>query len=253
VRLRHALISAGESKRLKLQGLKPERLEVIAGGVAILSAVFESLGITEMRPARGALRLGVLYDLLGRREDRDLRVSSAEQLQERFAVDHDQAHRVARLALNFYQTLDPHALEEQIKRLNWAAQWHEVGFTISHSDYHKHGAYLVQHSELPGFSRSDQERIAELVLAQRGNLKKVAALLSQRETATKFLALRLAVIFAHARRRLDLPNWRLAFGRTIEFALDADWLSRHPLTHYLLEEEAKHWERVGVPFAVRSL
>ena len=121
------------------------------------------------------------------------------------------------------------------------------GFAISHNDYHKHAAYLIQHSDIAGFSTSDQERVATLVLAQRGNLKKVQSALEDHEIAATILSLRLAVILAHARRAVELPAWSFKFGKTIELALASEWLSRHPLTQYLLEEEAAHWDKSGRP------
>jgi exopolyphosphatase/guanosine-5'-triphosphate,3'-diphosphate pyrophosphatase len=222
--------------------------------VAVLAAVFETFGLTRMRTARGALRVGVLYDLLGRRESRDLRETSVERMQARFGVDRAQAQRVGALAAQFYDALAPKADDELRKRLAWAAALHECGFAISHNDYHKHGAYLVQHSDLAGFSTTDQERIATLILGQRGNLKKVSATLEDPERAGKILALRLAVIFCHARRAIEPPRWTLRASRSaIELGVDADWLARHPLTQHLLEEEAAQWNKVGIRFALRAL
>jgi exopolyphosphatase/guanosine-5'-triphosphate,3'-diphosphate pyrophosphatase len=251
-RVRAAVLEAGEIGRIKLAGMKPDRQSVMPGGLSVLAAVFETLGITEMRPARGGLRVGVLYDLLGRREQKDVRHATVERVMNRFAVDRDQAGRVRELALALHEALEPHAPEEAKNRLHWAALLHEVGFAISHSDYHKHSAYLVQNADLAGFSTTDQERIATLVLAQRGNLKKVADALSDRERAAKILALRLAVILAHARRPVRLPHLSLWFGNSIEFSIDGDWLADHPLTQHLLEEEAGLWERAGVGFSLRT-
>lgn len=253
LRLRQGLIAAGEIRRIRFAGMKPERQEVLAGGVAVLSAVFDTLGIDAMQPARGALRVGVLYDLLGRRESRDLRDATVERLQERFGVDRDQAARVSAIAANLFDALRPRGDAETRKRLLWAAALHELGFAISHNDYHKHGGYLVQHSDLAGFSTNDQERIALLILGQRGNLKKLGAALDDPDRAAKILALRLAVIFCHARRPVELPRWSLRAGRGgFELALDAAWLGRHPLTEHLLEEEAACWERVGRSFELRT-
>jgi exopolyphosphatase/guanosine-5'-triphosphate,3'-diphosphate pyrophosphatase len=252
--LRYALIEFGEVKRIRLEGLKADRQDVIAGGVAVLSAVFDTLGLTAMSTARGALRVGVLYDLLGRREHRDLRAATVERLQARFGVDRAQAARVGRQALQLFEALKPAADEELVKRLGWAAALHEVGFAISHNDYHKHGAYLVQHSDLAGFSTSDQQRIAELIVGQRGNLRKVAAVLEDPLRTAKILALRLAVIVCHARRDVQLPRWSLRSTRgTIDLALERNWLDQHPLTAHLLEEEAGQWERIGVRFVLKPL
>jgi exopolyphosphatase/guanosine-5'-triphosphate,3'-diphosphate pyrophosphatase len=253
LKLRHALLDAGEIRRIKLAGMKSDRQEVLAGGVAVLSAVFETLGIDEMRPARGALRVGVLYDLLGRREQHDLRDATVERMLDRFGVDRAQSQRVAATALHLYSELVAVAREEMIKRLGWAALLHEVGFAISHGDYHKHSAYLVQHADMAGFSTSDQEHIAQLVLGQRGNLRKVYTVLEDRERLDKILVLRLAVILNHARRNIELPRLAMKFGRGIELAIDGDWLARHPLTQFLLEEEAAHWTRVGIAYNVKAL
>ena len=252
--LRQLLIEYGEIRKLKLPGIKPERAQVLAGGIAVLSAVFDTLGITELVPARGGLRLGLLYDLLGRRERRDLRDASVGRLQKRFDVDRAQAQQVARIARELHDALHPQAGEEEIKRLAWAAALHEVGFAISHNDHHKHGAYLVSNADLAGFSTSDQRRIATLILAQRGNLRKVAEALADPARASKILALRLAVIVCHARRPVRLPGWMLRAARAgFELRLDGEWLARHPLTQFLLEEEATQWEKVGLRLSVKPL
>ncbi|MGZ8994649.1 MAG: hypothetical protein ACXW16_11595 [Burkholderiaceae bacterium] len=213
--------------------------------------MFDSLEIEEMRPARGALRVGVLYDLLGRRERKDLRDSTVARMQARFGVDRAQAQRVCSLAAQVHAALNTTASVVMENRMRWAALLHEVGFAISHNDYHKHSAYLIQHSDIAGFSTSDQERVATLVLAQRGNLRKVQQALADHQSAASILSLRLAVILAHARRAVELPEWSLKFGKTIELAFASDWLTRHPLTQYLLEEEATQWERVGIAFTLR--
>jgi exopolyphosphatase / guanosine-5'-triphosphate,3'-diphosphate pyrophosphatase len=253
-KIRQGLLSSGEIKRIKLAGLKADRQDLIAGGTAVLIAIFETFGITEMRAARGALRVGLLYDLLGRRESRDLRDASVDRLQTRFAVDRAQAQRVERIAQHLFASLQPSAAEADAKLLSWACALHEVGFAISHNDYHKHGAYLVAHADVAGFSNLDQERLAELVLGQRGNLKKSAAALADPVRAAKILALRLAVILCHARRPVDVP--RLALQRTrhaVEVSIDREWLGAHPLTQYLVEEEAAQWERMNERVVLRPL
>ena len=252
--LRQLLIEFGDIRKLKLPGIKPDRAQVLPGGIAVLCAVFDTLGITELAPARGGLRLGLLYDLLGRRERRDLRDATVARLQRRFAVDRAQAQQVGRIARELHDALDPHAGEEAVKRLAWAAALHEVGFAISHNDHHKHGAYLVGNADLAGFSNSDQKHIATLILAQRGNLRKVAEALQDPSRAAKILALRLAVIVCHARRPVQLPKWTLRASRSgYELRLDGDWLRHHPLTQFLLEEEAAQWEKAGPRLAVKPL
>lgn len=254
LKLRQTLLDFGEIKRIRFAGMKPERQEVLAGGVAALTAVFDTLGMTELQLGRGGLRTGLIYDLLGRREQHDVRDATVERLQARFGVDRAQAAQVARIALQLFDALEPRADEETGKRLAWAAALHEVGFAISHNDYHKHGAYLVQHGDLAGFSTTDQERIAALILGQRGNLKKVIGALVDESRTAKTVALRLAVILCHARREVQLPKWTLRTGKSwVEFGLDAAWLSRHPLTQHLLDEEADQWNKAGIRFTLKAL
>jgi len=251
-RVRSAVLDAGEIGKIKLAGMKPERQPVIPGGLAVLAAVFETLGVSAMRPARGGLRVGVLYDLLGRHEHKDVRHATVARVMKRFSVDREQAERVRALAVALYAAVEPRASEEMTNRLHWAAMLHEVGFAISHGDYHKHSAYLVLNADLPGFSTSDQANISTLVLAQRGNLKKIGDALEDRARAAKILALRLAVILAHARRSVELPRLSLRFANAIEFEVDGAWLVEHPLTQYLLDEEAAHWDRAGVRFVLKT-
>jgi exopolyphosphatase/guanosine-5'-triphosphate,3'-diphosphate pyrophosphatase len=252
-RLRQALLAAGDVRRVRFDGIKQERAAVLAGGLTVLTAIFETFGLHELRAAKGGLRLGVLYDLLGRRESHDIRDATADRWQLRFGVDRSQAERVAQAALKLFRAVLPSAGEESIKRLLIAAQLHEVGAAVSHGDYHKHSAYLIEHGDLPGFSTSDQKNIAELVLGQRGNLRKVSAMLEEPERSAALLALRLAVILHHARRDVVFERWTLRFNRSIDLGLEGSWLDQHPLTRHLLEEEADQWQRVGVRFTIREL
>jgi exopolyphosphatase / guanosine-5'-triphosphate,3'-diphosphate pyrophosphatase len=252
-RLRQNLLSAGDVRRVRFDGIKQERAAVLAGGLAVLLALFETFGLQELRAAKGGLRLGVLYDLLGRRESHDIRDATVDRWQLRFGVDRAQSERVAQTAISLFRAVAPSADSEAVKRVLIAAQLHEVGTAVSHGDYHKHSAYLIEHGDLPGFSTSDQKSIAELVLGQRGNLKKVSSLLEEPERAAALLALRLAVILNHARRDVAFERWTLRFARSIDFGLERDWLDQHPLSRHLLEEEAEQWQRIGVRFSIREL
>lgn len=253
--LRKELVEAGDIRKLNFPGLKEDRREVIAGGLAVLSAVFETFNIKEMRPASGALRVGLLYDMLGRQEQRDTRDSTVTALIKRSSIDKQQAARVAALADKFFVALNPDQSKSHDcrKLLQWAAMLHETGRMISPSGYHKHSQYILMNSDLPGFSRYDQTQMSTLVLGQRGNLKKVESALADPAFVHMLIALRLAVIFAHARRTLRLPEIRLeqdthAKKPSFRLWVEPQWLSRHPLTGYLLEQESLVWSRVGMEF-----
>ena len=257
--MRKELVEAGDIRKINFPGLKEDRREVIAGGLAVLSAVFDTFKIKEMRPASGALRVGLLYDMLGRQEQRDTRDSTVTALIKRSSIDKQQAARVAALADKFFVALNPddQQTHDCRKLLQWASMLHETGRVISPSGYHKHSQYILMNSDLPGFSRYDQTQMSTLVLGQRGNLKKVESALQDPTFVNMLLSLRLAVIFAHARRTLRLPEIKLervAHTRKTAFRLwvDPQWLSRHPLTGYLLEQESLVWARVGMEFTLQN-
>ncbi|HRK55924.1 MAG TPA: Ppx/GppA phosphatase family protein [Burkholderiaceae bacterium] len=260
LKLQQQLISAGNIQRIELAGLTPDRQEVIAGGVAVLTAIFKTLGLHELHPARGALRIGVLHNLLGRKENRDIRDATVDRLLVRFGADRAQAQQVAQLAQAFFQALRPaHQAQRETdatagRALDWAALVHELGLAISHHEPQRHGAYLIENADLAGFSMTEQSHLAALVLGQRGPLRLVHSLTNHPDGSDQLLALRLAVIFAHARRPVSLPNWRLANSRgSIDLSIEANWLAKHPLTDHLLAEEIEHWAKEGVRMRVHRL
>jgi exopolyphosphatase/guanosine-5'-triphosphate,3'-diphosphate pyrophosphatase len=250
--LREQCERAGHIDKLRIEGLKEDRRPVLAGGLAVMLGMFEALGLQEMEAARGALRHGVMFDLLGReRIETDMRNGTVRRLQQRFASDQVHSQRVQDLALSLYRRLVPMSVEpllvEAERELGWAALLHELGMCISHSDYHRHGAYLVEHADAPGFSESQQARLAALVLGHRGGLKKLEPWLADARFVEQLMALRLAVILVHARRKLPNGVFTLTRGeKTVHLALDPDWAASHPQTLYLLSEEAGAWKRAGV-------
>lgn len=245
-KLRRMLLEMHDAKSVRFEGLKEDRREVIAGGLAVLIACYRTLGIESMRPASGALRIGLLHDLWGRVEHRDTRDITIAEIARAGRVDAEQAKNVTDTALAFFRVLRPEAPQEESKLLSWAATLHEVGMTINTSRYHRHGEYIVRNTDMPGFSRHDQDVMAKLILAQRGNLKKMQSDLDGSVSADAVLALRLAVIFMHARTTPSLPVF--AFERndsTLRLRMDPVWLNAHPLTDHLLQEESAYWSRIG--------
>lgn len=247
--IRAMLIEAREVKRLKLRGLSADRAPVIAGGFAILAAVFRELGVTRMEAANGALREGILYDLLGRFHHHDTRELTVEEFQRRYHADRRQAERVARTAARLLADVAAHFhLEpEAAKHLEWAARLHEIGISIAHSGYHRHSAYILGNADMPGFSRKDQERLALLVRAHRGALTKVAPLVGAPEDWLLIGVLRLAVLFNRSRSDLPLPPLALEWdNQSFRLRLNARWLSDNPLTEMLLHQEQAEWRSVGM-------
>ena len=248
-------LEAGSMQRLELLSLKEERRAVLGGGLAILHTLATQFGIEALRPARGALRQGVIFDLderlsasLHTREDaHDMRDESVRHLQERFHVDPAQARRVQAAARALHDRLDPKADEDARRELDWAAALHELGMMVSHHDHHRHSAYLLAHVDAAGFSQSQQRRLGLLVLGQRGGLRKIEEALADPVLRWQVLALRLAVLLCHARSAPEPDALELKrSGGTATLTLRADWAQEHPRSLYLLQEEKALWDRSGV-------
>jgi hypothetical protein len=176
----------------------------------------------------------------------DVRDSSVRELQQRFGVDEAQAARVTSVAETLYQSVQPDANREARRELGWACSLHEIGMMVSHHDHHRHSAYMLGHVDAAGFSQSQQRRLAELVLAQRGGLRKVEASLMQQDFAWQALCLRLAIIKCHARGEIDRHAIALRrSGNMAELSWQPGWAESHPRTLFLLNEEAAAWQRGG--------
>ena len=243
-RLRKRMIAARHIARVSLRALKMERAPVLAGGLAIMTVAVDELGIERVDPVGGALRLGVLYDLLGRTIDADVRGLTVERFVDRYAVDRAHAARVAALAIALYRRALPND-PEGAQLIEWAARLHEIGMSVSHIGFHKHGAYILQHGDMPGFSAGEQSSLAWLVFGCRGGLDKMQPGLGDPTRRAQLLALRLAVLFHHARAAIKLPRIQLKVARRIALGVSARWLAAHPLTAYLLAKERAQWAELG--------
>jgi exopolyphosphatase/guanosine-5'-triphosphate,3'-diphosphate pyrophosphatase len=191
----------------------------------------------------------VLYDLLGRRGQRDMRQSTVERFIERYRIDRAHAVRVATMAKALYERAVAKPLAETAQRIEWAGLLHEVGYTVSHLGFHKHGAYILEHADMPGFSSQEQHALALLVLGCRGGLSKMAPLLVDVDARAQLVALRLAVLFHHARGPIDTPRIVLKVDKTIRCAVAAQWMKAHPLSAHLLGKERDEWRALGYPWS----
>ena len=253
--LRERLLAARHADRVRLEGLREDRKPVIAGGLSVVLALFDLLGITHMQAAEGALRQGVLYDLLDRDHGgNDQRSLTVERLALRFGVDLQQAQRVEQASHHFSRQLaHGHRQAEKVRRqreLAWAAHLHEIGCMISHSDYHKHGAYVLDHSDASGFTQSELHRLSLLVLGHRGKLRKLEAAFEDEDLIDQLLCLRLAVILCHARREPQLKGLQLRKQpEAFLLQLPRDWPGHFPQSAHLLREEMTAW--LKMPRALR--
>lgn len=253
-KLCNLLIKAGSAEALDLPGVKGDRLPVFPGGVAIMSAIFEELNIEKMSYADGALRLGVLYDLLGRFHHHDMRDSTVAQFRRRYQVEGDQVERVEATALSaLTQLFDGVPGEADVQFLSWACRLHEIGISVAHNAYHKHGAYILTYADMPGFSKKDQARLAMVVLGHRGKLEKLGAIPAVDSAWDLIFCLRLAVLLHRTRDDRAIPAWRAsrgANGYVIE--VPADWLAANPWTAAAFGEEASVWKQLGRDYILHS-
>ncbi|AYQ29294.1 MULTISPECIES: exopolyphosphatase [unclassified Polaromonas] len=255
------LLKAQSADRLKLDGMKDDRRAVIGGGVSVLRAVFDLLDITQMEAAQGALRHGVLYDLVDREQDlTDLRSTTVQRLASKFNADSAQAQRVSKVAKQLFVMVCagmPAAESARFQRkLEWAAELHEIGSQISHSDYHKHGAYILDNADAPGFALPELHRLSLLVLGHRGKLRKLEVNFEDRVFIQQLLCLRLAVILCHARRDPDLKGLQLESGaepgRLFVLNCRAGWAQAFPQSAHLLQEEVLAWQKTPWTLVVPS-
>jgi exopolyphosphatase / guanosine-5'-triphosphate,3'-diphosphate pyrophosphatase len=256
LKLKDTLIDAGQVTRLELAALKSSRAPVLPGGLAILLGLMQELNVAQIEPAEGALRLGVLYDMLQRADTpstSDPRTISVTRLQRRYDVDAEQARRVDALAQTFWSQIKHQDDQEATlpdAQLAWAASVHEIGMAIAHEDYHRHSAYVIEHADLYGFSEQERSILALMVLGHTGSLKKIVRDGMAPLTVARLMCLRLAALFCHGRVE-QTPDASLAM-RNQSFTLNvaSSWLQQRPLTALLLEEEAVRWSKFGVDFSL---
>lgn len=259
-RLRDRLIETGHTTGFGLPTLSSEREPVFAGGVAVLDACFTALELESMQVSPYALREGLLYDLLGRLEHTDPRDNSIRAMANRYGVDTAQAERARDIALAaFEQVAEAWKLRRGHRDLlEWACRIHEAGLAVAHSDYQRHTAYLLEHSDLPGFTRQEQQFMAMLAGHHRRRLRAdcMERLPARLQPACRHLLvlLRLAVVLCRARSDRDLPDFSLEAGENaLLMRLPEGWMESHPLTAEGLDRERSEFARIGIAFSLAAM
>ena len=256
--VKRKVFKLGDAEKLDIDGIKPDRRQIFPAGLAIAEAIFDALDLQRMTHSEGALREGVLYDLLGRHQHEDVRERTLGSLMERYHVDQKQAARVETKAL---QALEKVAvawgLEEESHSdlLQWAARVHEIGLDIAHYHYHKHGAYLIEHSDLAGFSRQDQLMLALLVRGHRRNIPR-DRFAEFGDEGVKLLRLcillRFAILVHHIRGTQEMPRVQLQAGpNSLDLTFPDGWLEANPLTQADFDQEAEWLARIGFTLTAR--
>ncbi len=252
------LAEAEHVRFLTLKAVTEERRPVFPGGVVILSEIVAALGIQQMRFAEGALRDGLLYDMVGRMTRADARERTVSSMQRRYHVDPEQAERVETTALQFLsQVRSAWGLVDPLAELSlrWAARLHEIGLDVAHNGYHRHGAYLLDNADLPGFSHEEQHLIARLVGNHRRKLtlEHLADLIPPWDRLALYLIvlLRLSVLLHRGRSPAALQTIELiARPRSLDVRFAHHWLREHPLTAADLQQEIDHLRPQGLRLRV---
>ncbi len=253
--LQERLLSAQTADRLRLAGMKDDRKPIIGGGLSILRALFDLLGIVQIRQTTGGLRHGLIMDMLGQEQQQhDLRTHSVTRLAAKFGADPVHGQRVGRVARHLLAQLGastpawtPEALAKAREKLGWAGQLHEIGSQISHSDYHKHSAYILDNTDVMGFALTELHRLGLLVLGHRGKLRKLDIDFADDAFIGQLLVLRLAVVLCHARRDPELSGLELQRdGRSVNrflLSYPRAWAQAYPQSAHLLHEESLAWQK----------
>jgi exopolyphosphatase/guanosine-5'-triphosphate,3'-diphosphate pyrophosphatase len=252
-KLAERVIAAGHVDELDLPDVDAERAPVFPAGLAVLLEIVENLGVTHVRVADGAMREGLLYDLVGRFTDEDARVRSVRAMENRYHVDSQQAARVEATTVALLQQVESvWGLEDPLAEmaLRWAARLHETGLDIAHSKYHRHSAYLLQHADMPGFPREEQLLLSALVGGHRRQLTfdVLEDLLPPWDHHAEFLIvlLRLAVLLHRGRSPQPLPEVQVRVkGRSLNLELPQRWMKEHPMTLEDLEQERLYLKEAG--------
>lgn len=246
--------------QLDIKGLGQERRLVFVSGLAILMAIFKSLGVARMTLAGGALREGVLYPMINTMAHMDTREQTLKSLMIRYHIDCRHAEMVSQVALNCAgQLKDSWQLDEfeGLALLDSAALLHELGLLIEYKNYHHHGAYILDKSALPGFTRAQHKLVTALVSNHRGAIDEALiarqTMTSCRLTQRLTRILRVAVILSM--RRLDeaLPVIKVCGeGERLSLQLPDGWLAVHPLMKAELEAEAEEQKNAGWALLIKT-
>ena len=254
----HKVLEFNSVDELSLKGLSERRAQVWPGGLSILAELLKTLRIEEMKVSDGALREGLLYDLLGRLQHEDARERTVIAMASRYQIDSEQADRVAETARKLHaQCAKTWGISRKLSVdiLDWSSRLHEIGLDISHDGYQRHGAYIAEHADMPGFPQAEQRFLAALIGGQRHRIdeSQLKALpKSWRSPGLRLLMiLRLAVLLNRSRNGAELPEVTISVGEnSLSLGFDADWLTENPLTIADLEREQGFLEQVGYELTI---
>lgn len=254
--IKQQAIRCGAIDGLSIEGLVKERVLVFPSGLAILIAIFRQLKVKEMTLAGGALREGVLYGMLPEMQNTNIRQRTIDGLVCRFGIDKEQGEFVASLAKSMVYDLNDKwqlARFDGIDVLDAAAKIHELGLIVEYRKNHRHGAYILENSSLPGFTQEQHQILNCLIYNYRQAIdmsvvtKMAGSTAEVAERLTRIL--RVAVILAMRRKHEAIPKIAMTCDDgVLRLNLPGDWLTLHPLMQEELNNEIKSQATVGWAF-----
>jgi len=255
--VRDRILQADHIDDIDLPGLSAERRPVIAGGVLVLEAAFAALNLQRMAVSKAAMREGILYDMIGRGGEHDPRDAAVEALMVRYAIDQKQAARVEGSLMRLFDQVEKAWSMDADDRLMLAraARLHELGLVIAHSQYHVHGSYVVENSDIAGFSQQQQRFLAALIRTHRRSIPKSAfdalpdRLLAVARRSSALL--RLAVLLHRSHENGEIPRLGLqADGNQLTLTVSRRWLEARPLVKADLYGEPEDMAGLGIQLQI---
>ena len=260
--LSEQVIKAEKPDQLNINGLEKDRLPVLPAGLAVLTGIFLELGIKELKVSEYSLKEGVISELVGEEQYEETHHQTVSYLVKKYRLDKSQSQRVQQLALELYGKLNENNENSKKSRrdkhhdenlLRWASRLHEIGLSVGYAGYHKHSAYLITHTDMPGFSRAEQKMLGFLLLNHRRKLRNLESSYGFQPDWTLVMVFRLACLFNRRRTPFQFPEFSLETGKNGWcLSLPANWLSEHPLTEEDLNQESSYWKKQGLSLVISS-
>ncbi|MDR1312013.1 MAG: Ppx/GppA family phosphatase [Burkholderiaceae bacterium] len=247
--LRKELIAFGKMGKVQLNGLRQERTASIIGGLTILTVLMQELNMPVMNTVASGLRMGLMWDLCLQSLSYDRREQSIAHFMTQYRIEKKRAVQTAEYACSLFDTLSPNS--DFRRYVHWGALAHEAGLFVSPAQYHKHGAYLIQHADLAGFTMREQKYMAQIVRFQKDSVTR--DILTERSDLLKaVLSLRLAILFRNAGVSDDIRLLRVHAKKRVDVTIPRAWTKQYPVLSFSLRQESGLWDEAGVHMQVHE-
>lgn len=248
-------IACGSLDTLHLKGLSAPRRHVFISGLCILIALCEELSLNTLQATNGALREGIIYGLLDRTQhaalasEADVQLRTLHTIAATYHLDVAQAERVLTLAEILWQQSAPSwkMPRNSYELMRAIAYLHELGLSLAYKGANAHATYMIQHLDMPGFSKPLKAQIISLLEGCAGIIDDDSSAAEHSQPAMRNLEriIRLAIILCQRRHGAQLDVYQLSVdGQCLELQATAGFFQQTPFLSSLLEAEN---ERLRAP------